>query len=189
MSEPFDWGHHATSVVSAAMLSEIDNRIDSGERPRIRLTVTPHSFRHPNGMRMDTRDMSEVVTVGGIGDYHIGDRLMLRATALNGDPLVLPVSRVTAIAFADDRIPGFSNTDRRTLVDAEDVPEELLDRAVDVADSWYGDGRIDWVDVLDRLDGFEASDGTCLDLGDNLTSPAIRKIKSHVRRIRRESPR
>lgn len=83
----------------------------------------------------------------------------------------------------------FVNTDWKTLVTAEDVPQELLDRAVDVADSWYGEGRIDWEDVLDRLDGHETEDGTRLDLGGNLNSAAIRKIKAHVRQVRKDSPR
>lgn len=73
---------------------------------------------------------------------------------------------------------------------ADDVPEALLAYAVEVTDSHYSDEQpIDWDDVVDRIDGFELADGTRADLGQDLLSPAIRKIKRHVNQTRKDSPR
>jgi hypothetical protein len=76
-----------------------------------------------------------------------------------------------------------------TVTAADDVPQELLDYAVESADSWFGDGPIDWERLLDRLDGWEFPDGLLADFGDDTDTPAIRKIKAYVRKVRRESPR
>jgi hypothetical protein len=75
-----------------------------------------------------------------------------------------------------------------TITDAGELSEAVLDNAVEITDSWYPD-RIDWTDVLDRLEGMELEDGSRLDLGSDGNSAAIRAIKAHVRKIRRESPR
>lgn len=72
-------------------------------------------------------------------------------------------------------------------VTAEDVTEEMVQAAVDIVDGWYQGSRIDWGDVLDRLDGTLLDDGTRLDLGNDLTTPAIAKIKKDVRARLRES--
>ncbi|NUT90899.1 MAG: hypothetical protein HOY78_02600 [Saccharothrix sp.] len=76
-----------------------------------------------------------------------------------------------------------------TVTSADDVPQELLDHAVESADSRFGDGPIDWNLLIDRLDGWEFPDGLLADFGDDMDSPAIRKIKAHVRKVRRDSPR
>jgi hypothetical protein len=60
--------------------------------------------------------------------------------------------------------------------------EELLEQAEQVHDGWYSEGRIDWQDFLDRLE--LASDR---DLGNDLDSPLIRKIKKHIREYRKLS--
>lgn len=72
---------------------------------------------------------------------------------------------------------------------AEDVTEALLGYAVELTDSRYGDGRIDWQDAISRLEGFEMPDGLLADFGTDMGSPAIEKIKKHVRKVRKDSPR
>jgi hypothetical protein len=69
----------------------------------------------------------------------------------------------------------------RTVVTADDVTEEILEAAESIHDGWFPVGRIDWESLLDRLDGMELDDGATLDLGEDLLSPAIRKIKAHLR--------
>lgn len=69
---------------------------------------------------------------------------------------------------------------------ADEVTEEIMELAYGVVDGWYQTGRIDWEDFLDRFDGAELSDGTILDLGEDMVSPAIKKIKSYVRDYRRQ---
>lgn len=187
-----EYAADATPVVSAAFLAKLGDLVDDDERPRIRVTVPAHGIRHPRGLRMDTAGVSEVLTVDATENgrqIHGTDALVLLCEAADGGDVIVPVSEVTAIELAAERGAGFANTDWKTLVTAEDVPEGLLDYAVEAADSWYGDGRIDWTDLLDRLDGFETPDGTTLDLGDDMTSGAIKAIKAHVRKVRRESPR
>lgn len=72
------------------------------------------------------------------------------------------------------------------MVEASEVTDEVLEYAVEEADSRYpSPERIDWEDVLDRLDGTRLNDDTRLDLGNSYDSPAIRKIKKHVRDVRR----
>ena len=71
----------------------------------------------------------------------------------------------------------------------EDVTEEILQVAEDILDGWFSDvTRIDWDDFLDRLDGthLDGHENRELDLGYEQDSPAIRKIKAHINRIRRE---
>lgn len=64
----------------------------------------------------------------------------------------------------------------RTTEDADsirDVVESILD-------GWYPDGsRIDWGDFIDRVEGSD------LDLGDDMTSPAIKRIRAIVRELRK----
>lgn len=57
---------------------------------------------------------------------------------------------------------------------------ELLLAAESIYDGWYADQRIDWEDFLDRLEaqGF--------DIGDDLLSPKVKRIKAHVRRYARQ---
>jgi hypothetical protein len=71
------------------------------------------------------------------------------------------------------------------VVQADQVTEEILKFFYDVVDGWYQTGRIDWEDLLDRVDGAELEDGTILDLGNSMVSPAIVKIKKCVRDYRR----
>jgi hypothetical protein len=69
-------------------------------------------------------------------------------------------------------------------VTAEAVTEEMVQLTLDIVDGWYPEGRIDWEDVWDRLDFTELKDGTRLELGVELLSPALKKIKSEVKKIR-----
>ena len=67
---------------------------------------------------------------------------------------------------------------------AETIPQELLDEALNIADGWYLDRRIDWEDVWDCLDGFELSDGSAVGIT-TLYGPAIDKIKRYVNQARK----
>lgn len=71
-----------------------------------------------------------------------------------------------------------------TLRTADDVTDEIKKLALDIADGWYADTRIEWDDVWDRMDGRELEDGTYLDLPE-LDNPAMRAIKSYVRNDRK----
>jgi hypothetical protein len=75
-----------------------------------------------------------------------------------------------------------------SVFEAADVTGEILGLAERIFDGWFADGRerIDWHDFLDRLDGATLDDESTLDLGTDLSSPAIVKIKAHVREYRRE---
>jgi hypothetical protein len=70
-----------------------------------------------------------------------------------------------------------------TRVHSEDqVTEEVLKIARGVYDGWFdGPGPIDWEDFLDRLDGAELADGSRIDLSEQMTAPAIKKIKREIR--------
>lgn len=72
-----------------------------------------------------------------------------------------------------------------TIESAEDVTQEILDIAQDVEEGWFGDEpKIDWESFLDRMDGTTLASGFELDLGNDADSPAIRKIKAHIRELR-----
>lgn len=68
-----------------------------------------------------------------------------------------------------------------SVTTAEQVTEEIKKAAEDIYDGWYAnEPRIDWDDFLDRLDGVPLEDGTQLDLGNSVVSPAVKKIKTHI---------
>lgn len=71
-----------------------------------------------------------------------------------------------------------------TVVTAEDVIEELMESVFTVVDGWYQDSRVDWEDVIDRVERRGLEDGRALNFGDSLDSPAIRRIKYLVRKSR-----
>jgi hypothetical protein len=74
------------------------------------------------------------------------------------------------------------------VTSSDDVTFEILEAAQDIYDGWYNDvSVIDWEDFIDRLDGTSLEDGTKLDLGDDLLSPAIKSIKRHIRKYVTES--
>jgi len=73
-----------------------------------------------------------------------------------------------------------------TLHEAEDVTEEIVKLALDIVDGWYQEGPIDWEDVWDRLDGAELADGTRLELGIELLSRGLKKIRREVLKARKE---
>lgn len=70
------------------------------------------------------------------------------------------------------------------IKEANQVNDEILRLVFDIVDGWYPDGPIDWEDLLDRVDRAELSDGSIVDLGDSMISPAIKKIKREVRKYR-----
>jgi hypothetical protein len=76
-------------------------------------------------------------------------------------------------------------TNYTAVVKADQVTTEIFEAAESIFDGWYADvPRIDWDDFLDRLDGMSLEDGSTLDLGEDMMSPAIKTIKTHIRRYR-----
>lgn len=72
------------------------------------------------------------------------------------------------------------------VTEADDVTEDVLESAEKVYDGWFADAdRIDWDDFISRLENRGLEDGTELDLGDSMLTPAIEKIKRHIRTYRR----
>jgi hypothetical protein len=68
---------------------------------------------------------------------------------------------------------------------AEDVTDEVLELVKGIVEGWYDEGRIDWEDVFERLEYKRTlDDGRGIDLGEDLNSPAIKKIKSEIRKWR-----
>lgn len=58
---------------------------------------------------------------------------------------------------------------------------ELMTAAESIYDGWYARGaRVDWEDFLYRLE-----EQTDVDLGKNLDSPLIRRIKKHITAYRK----
>lgn len=74
----------------------------------------------------------------------------------------------------------------RQLTLAGDVDEEILDLAKMVYEGFYDGKKIDWDDFLDRMDGSTLANGDVLDLGDSMLSPAVIKIKTHVRQLEKQ---
>lgn len=66
----------------------------------------------------------------------------------------------------------------------EDVTEEILEIAQGIVEGWYNEGRIDWGDVWDRMEKRTLEDGRGIDMGSDLGSPAITKIKREIRKWR-----
>ena len=74
-----------------------------------------------------------------------------------------------------------------TITEAAQVTEEILNLAWDKVEGWYMDSAIDWDDVWDRMDGTTLGDGTTLDMGNSVDTPAIRKIKRTMNQWKREA--
>jgi hypothetical protein len=70
------------------------------------------------------------------------------------------------------------------VVEAKDVTEEVLDLVKGIVEGWYNEGPIDWEDVWDRMDKRVLEDGRGIDMGEDLGSPAIRKIQREIRKWR-----
>ena len=68
----------------------------------------------------------------------------------------------------------------------EDVTDEIIELVNGVVEGWYSEGRIDWSDVWDRVEGAELEDGTELDLGTDLGSPALNKLKREILKLRKQ---
>jgi hypothetical protein len=67
---------------------------------------------------------------------------------------------------------------------AEDVTDEVMEIVRGIVEGWYDEGRIDWEDVWDRMEKSVLDDGRGIDMGDDLESPAQRKIKKEIRKWR-----
>lgn len=71
------------------------------------------------------------------------------------------------------------------ITGADDVTQEIMDLAESIESGWFGDQRIDWSDFIDRIDGQALEDGRIIDMGSDLNSPAIRKIRHHINTMRK----
>lgn len=70
--------------------------------------------------------------------------------------------------------------------EAADVTDEVIVMIQSIYSGFFADGEpIDWDRFLDRLDGSELADGSKIDLSEDLTSPAVKKIKSEIRAYRK----
>lgn len=78
-----------------------------------------------------------------------------------------------------DKLPDFA------VRTAEDVTPEIIELVRGIVEGWYNEGRIDWEDVWDRMDKSFLGDGRGIDMGDDLASPALRKIQKEIRAWRR----
>jgi hypothetical protein len=77
-----------------------------------------------------------------------------------------------------------------TVTSITDVTDEIKSAAESIYDGWYANvPQIDWYDFIDRLDGIPLIDGTTLDLGNNMQSPAILVIIKHIRKYKKEGKR
>ncbi len=75
------------------------------------------------------------------------------------------------------------------IITADDVTDEILSDCEDIEQGFYGnESRIDWEDFFDRrLDGYPLKNGNYICLGNEYDTPAMRKIKRHINKVRRES--
>jgi hypothetical protein len=75
-----------------------------------------------------------------------------------------------------------------TIKTVDDLTDEIMGIFHSVVDTSYPEGPIkeeDWENILDRVDGQELDDGSMIDLGSDLLSPAIKEIKRRVRAHRK----
>lgn len=72
------------------------------------------------------------------------------------------------------------------VVTVEQVTDEILTAAEDIHNGWYAsETRVDWTDLWDRLDGTTLDSGAIVDLGGDMGSPAILRIKKHIKAYRK----
>lgn len=71
----------------------------------------------------------------------------------------------------------------RKVYEESDVDAEVL-AAAEYAESWFTDSRIDWEDFIDKMDGYHLTDGSVIDMGGSMDSPAIRAIKRYIKNLR-----
>ncbi|MGW3274498.1 hypothetical protein ACWDFH_23960 [Streptomyces kronopolitis] len=62
----------------------------------------------------------------------------------------------------------------------KDVTNEVLKIVKGIVEGWYNSGSVDWEDVWDRMEKSQLDDGRGVDMGTDLDSPAIRKIKREI---------
>jgi hypothetical protein len=80
---------------------------------------------------------------------------------------------------------GTSESKITVLTASTDVTEEILTIVESVHDRWFAHGRIDWEDFIHRMNGAALKDGSVIDLGSDMSSPAIKAVIAHVRTYRR----
>lgn len=69
-----------------------------------------------------------------------------------------------------------------TITTLKDLDEATLERIIKTGVDWAGDGSIDWEDLLNRIERYEA-----LELPTQMDDPVIRKIQRLVRAAVREA--
>jgi hypothetical protein len=68
------------------------------------------------------------------------------------------------------------------ITEKDQVTDAMVEATAEIISGWYQGKRINWNDVVDRLDGMELEDGSTMDLGADYRSPAIKEI---IRRYRK----
>lgn len=69
---------------------------------------------------------------------------------------------------------------------AEEITEEIVGLALAIADGWYQGQRIDWEELLWRLEGTELADGRTLYMPNGYLDPAIVTLKRKVNQARKD---
>ena len=70
----------------------------------------------------------------------------------------------------------------REVKEASDVTEDILETVQDITEGFYLDCNFDWESFLRRLEEWRR-----IDLGGSMDSPAIRKIKKHAQKCKKDA--
>lgn len=70
-------------------------------------------------------------------------------------------------------------------INVDGITNEIIEFGETIVDGWYAVGRVDWEDVWDRMDGRSLSNGDVLDLGNDLGSEGLVKLKAAIMRARK----
>lgn len=81
---------------------------------------------------------------------------------------------------------NYNPDDYQQIIAVEDVTEEILQAVREIESGWYSEGRIDWEDVWERLERQTLNNGKKIDLGPEIGSPAMLKIRRVINKERRE---
>jgi hypothetical protein len=81
----------------------------------------------------------------------------------------------------------FDSNDWYYVRSVDDLSEDILDLAWDLAEAWYPE-RIEWDDFFDnRLEGMQLVNGKKLALPGNYSDPVFKAIKQHINKLRRSN--
>jgi hypothetical protein len=75
----------------------------------------------------------------------------------------------------------------REVATKEDVTPDVVEMVWGVVEGWYLNEAIDWQAVLERVEGYTLPDRRRISFGPEDDSPAIRSIKSTIRKMKKEA--